>query len=231
MIFLQRPSNTVMSAMAIRFLSLFLLFFSFSFAKPGYIRSNRPLGCACHGDASSDAVVTITGPDTLRVNETGNYMVTIEGGPLIAAGVTIVANDGDLDKVNSDLKKSGDELSHTDPKAPHANAVTFEFNFTAPTTEGPVALSADGMSTDLDGSTSGDKWNSAIDKSITVLAPTNSKSDSNILPQGTTHKQKYPNSYNSGTKINYVISNAGFVILEIFTVSGRKVSTLVPYNN
>ncbi len=223
----RRHSKAVTSVVSILCLFWLMIIVVNTAGEPQYMKSSRPLGCNCHGDASSDASVTITGPDSLRVNETGNFMVTIEGGPLIAAGVTIVAEDGDLNTINSDLKKSGGELSHTDPKTPHANAVTFEFEFTAPATEGQVALSADGMSTDLDGSVSGDKWNSAIDKSITILAPTDLKSGQNTVPEGFTLEQNYPNPFNSGTKIRYTIKNAGFVLLEVFTVSGRKVSTLV----
>ena len=71
----------------------------------------------------------------------------------------------------------------------------------------------------------------AVGKSGTVMhykEPTVSVSqERNQLPQGFELHQNYPNPFNSSTIITYSIKNPSHVILEIHSIKGQKVATLV----
>lgn len=124
-------------------------------------------GCDCHGPVSSNVMVMINGPDTLTVNQTADYTVTISGGPLVRGGTNIAASSGDLN-ISTGLQKISGELTHTSPKAPVSGVVTFNFSYTAPSSTGDATLYANGNSVNFNGGSNGDEWNFAPDKIITV---------------------------------------------------------------
>lgn len=51
--------------------------------------------------------------------------------------------------------------------------------------------------------------------------------DESDLPEAFKLQQNYPNPFNSQTKIEYKINESGYVSLEIFDITGRKIKTLV----
>lgn len=183
-------------------------------------------GCTCHGTASSAVSVTISGPDTVLIGSTNTYTVAITGGPLVRAGTNIATSSGTLDIVlGSGLRKVGNELTHSTPKAPVNNAVSFEFTFTAPTTAGSVTLYANGNSVNFNGNSAGDQWNFAPNK--TIVVSTTSSAPTQSRPVGFELAQNFPNPFNPSTTIQFSLPQDDDVRLKVFDARGREVETLV----
>lgn len=125
-------------------------------------------GCSCHGGNSTAAVVTINGPAVLAPGATGDYTVTITGGPLVKAGTNIAVSSGTLAIADASLRLSSGELTHTSPKTPVSGTVTFSFKYTAPANAGTVTMYANGNSVNSDNTPDGDAWNFAPNKTITI---------------------------------------------------------------
>jgi hypothetical protein len=160
----KRLNTLLLLAVALAFLS-----YAFSTGITGVTLKNGN-GCNCHGDFPSAGVnVAIIGPDTLLVNQTATFTVRITGGSLTRGGTNIAASAGTLASDGGDLQLIGDELTHTSPKAPSAGAVTFQFQYTAPSNTGNQILYANGNSVNFNSSPDGDNWNFASNKSLTVL--------------------------------------------------------------
>ncbi len=188
-------------------------------------KSNNP-GCICHGsNPSSDVTVTISGPDTLTLNQTANYSITISGGPLTAAGTDIAVSNGTLAPVSSDLRIQNSELTHELPKAPVNGVVTFDFTYTAPSVPGEQTIYANGNSVNFNGQFTGDQWNFAPNKIILVSVPTGVENELNIFAYNL--EQNFPNPFNPSTKIRYGIPRNEFVSLKVYNLLGKEVATLV----
>lgn len=159
------------SIIALAVIAYTIYAFSFSTGIVGKTQKNGS-GCTCHGPSPSGAVtVSINGPDTLMPSETAAYTVTISGGPAAAAGTNIAASDGVLAETSATLQKISDELTHTAPVLFEESTVTFQFQYTAPDTEGIQTLYANGNSVDHTGSQFGDEWNFAPNKQVVVMIP------------------------------------------------------------
>lgn len=183
-------------------------------------------GCECHGSASPNVNVTISGPDTVLIGSTNTYSVTITGGPLVRGGTNIAASTGMLNIVaESGLQKIGNELTHAAPKIPTDGNVRFQFTYTAPTTTGQITLYANGNSVNLNGSSSGDQWNFAPNKTIVVSA-TSSANDRN-RPAGFDLAQNYPNPFNPSTTIRFTLPQDDFIRLNIFDATGKVIQTVL----
>ncbi|MCS6989314.1 MAG: T9SS type A sorting domain-containing protein [Chloroherpetonaceae bacterium] len=182
-------------------------------------------GCACHGAPSANVNVSIIGPDTVRVGATATYAVRITGGPLVRAGTNIATSLGALDVVpGSGLRKVGNELTHSAPKAPTNNAVTFEFAFVAPATPGTATLYANGNSVNLNGSSGGDQWNFAPNKTVAIVAT--SSAPKPMRPDGFDLAQNFPNPFNPSTTIQFTLPQDDVIRLAVFDANGREVQTL-----
>ncbi len=180
-------------------------------------------GCDCHGpQPSSSVLVSIQGPDTLTINQTANYTLKISGGPAVRAGTNIASSNGLLDVVSSNLKKLGSELTHTSPTAFVDGIATFEFSYTAPASEGTEIIYANGNSVNNDGNTTGDQWNFAPQKNITVVSVT-SVEDEQIISSYRLY-QNYPNPFNPATTIAYYIPEESFVTLVIYDLQGKEIA-------
>ncbi|QQS38356.1 MAG: T9SS type A sorting domain-containing protein [Ignavibacteriales bacterium] len=160
----------------------------------------------------------------METGATENFTVTITGGPLTAAGTNIAASSGTLNVLEG-LQKIGQELTHTSPRAATGGSVVFEFSYTAPATAGDIILYANGNSVNLNGNNTGDQWNFASNKTITVQTPTG-VDDENIL-NAFKLEQNYPNPFNPTTRIDYKVGGATNVSLVVYSSSGEEVTTLV----
>ncbi len=67
----------------------------------------------------------------------------------------------------------------------------------------------------------------AFDGKIYRFTPITNKVDENPLPEAFTLAQNYPNPFNPSTTITYSLTNAAAVELNIFSLAGRRLRTLV----
>jgi len=127
-------------------------------------------GCTCHNEVpSADVLVSISGPDTLHVDRSALYTATISNLSTKAAGNNLAASNGALFPVSGDLKKLKSELTYTSPKYFSSGKVTFQFSYSAPKTAGEQYLFASGNIADMNGKKTGDSWNHALTKKITIV--------------------------------------------------------------
>jgi len=200
--------------------------FASSGGKTGATRKNGN-GCNCHGPSASTAVtVSITGPAELSPGQVGNYTLTVQGGPAVRAGTNIAASAGVLNAGSGALQKMGDELTHSLPQSFVGGSATFPFTYTAPTTPGTYTIFANGNSVNFNGSTSGDQWNFAPDKVVTVKAATSVETSAASERQFLL-AQNYPNPFNPSTNISYDVARPSHVQLAVYDLSGKLVRTLV----
>ncbi len=182
-------------------------------------------GCTCHGlNPTTSVIVTIVGPDTLNVNETGNYSVTISGGPLTAAGTNIAASGGVLTPGDG-LRIESQEITHITPKEPVGGIVTFNFTYTAPATANNQTLYANGNSVNLNGFNTGDAWNFAPNKTI-VIRDVTGVQDGNIVSNYKLD-QNYPNPFNPTTNISFSLPQSENVKLIVYNAIGDQVESLL----
>lgn len=203
-----------------------LILSAYSSGISGRTDKDGNIGCNCHGNINSAVNVEIIGPSTVFTNSQNQYTVKITGGPLVRAGVNISSNKGNLANISSDLRLESRELVHTSPKAPSQGSVSFDFNFIAPAQAEDVRIYATGNSVNGNGTSSGDAWNFAPVKNISVLPATNI-SEVDRIPDKFELYQNYPNPFNPSTNISYSIKNNSWVNLRVFDTQGNHISTLV----
>lgn len=215
-----------------KFLVLFVVvvsffFYAFSSGITGRTRKNGN-GCTCHSSTPSTSVnVKINGPSSLSVGQKATYSLTISGGPLVRAGTNIAASSGTLSPLSgSGLQLISNELTHTSPKTPSADTVTFQFEFTAPASTGNVTLYANGNSVNFNGDNSGDQWNFADDK-IIMVNTTSVEDNIGGSVENFKLQQNYPNPFNPKTNFKFQIADFKFVTLKIYDLFSREVTSLV----
>jgi hypothetical protein len=130
-----------------------------AWAKETGISGKSKTGCVtCHGTGvSAEVTVTLAGPSELAPGATGDYTLTVQGGPLKAAGLDVsiepagrasfLAESGVTQILNS-------ELTHVQPKVvgTGASSITFNVKVKAGTTIGAFTLFAAGNSVNDNGS-------------------------------------------------------------------------------
>lgn len=204
-----------------------------SAGKIGRTNLSDTKGCTCHGSSPSTGVqVLIEGPDTITAGLTASYQVRISGGPAVAAGTNIATTAGTLNPVDGNLQSMSGELTHTAPlNFPVGGDAVFQFELTAPAETGSLTLAANGNSVNLNGSNSGDQWNFASDRTITVVSPNALPDALQRVPELFTLEQNYPNPFNPQTTISYTVNSRAAanarVRLQIFNNLGQHVVTLV----
>lgn len=198
------------------------MFYASSSGITGVTRKNGD-GCNCHGSASAAVQVSINGPATLAAGQTGDYSVTINGGPLTRGGTNIAVSAGTLAIITGEgTRMSGGEITHVSPKTPVSGFVTFNFKYTAPAAAGPVTMYANGNSVNLNGNNSGDQWNYAPDKTIDVVTSV----EDGVRPQIFDLGQNYPNPFNPSTVIQFMVKQSGDIRLGLYDITGREIAVL-----
>ena len=105
----------------------------------------------CHFGGTAPTV-DIAGPMTVTPGSTSRYTLTISGGQSAWGGLDVSATLGALSAImGQGTKLSSGELVHSAEKAAVGGNVTFDFNWTAPSTAGDVAIYGAGLSTDGSG--------------------------------------------------------------------------------
>jgi phage-related tail fiber protein len=211
------------------FLAL-VLYASYVFASStgmtGVTRKNG-IGCTCHDPSPSPSVVVaINGPAELSANQTAQYTVTIQGGPAVRAGTNIAVSAGTLNPFSTALHTVDGELTHTSPQIFVNGVATFTFTYTAPLAPGTYTMYANGNSVNFNGDNTGDQWNFAPNKTITVKTVTAIDNASSI-PHEFTLSQNYPNPFNPSTTIAFQVLRVSHISIRIYDVRGSMVATLI----
>jgi hypothetical protein len=133
---------------------LFTSAYSYSGGITGYSgnpATNGGLICtSCHG-GGSPPTVALSGPLEVSPGSNNTYILTISGGQEAFGGIDVSVTDGLIVSIESGTIVSGGELIHIWPRTAVNGIVTFEFNWTAPSTSGDVTLYASGNSVNNDG--------------------------------------------------------------------------------
>lgn len=186
-------------------------------------------GCgSCHGTtATTDVIVTISGPDTLNTGQTGQYTLTVSKASKLGAGMDIAVRSGVLAPVSSNIHLTSGELTHNNNISMTNGSVTVNFSYTAPGTVTKDTIWATGLATNSNGNTSGDDWNWAISKRVVVRTPNGIKNISNETPKSFSLMQNYPNPFNPSTKIKFAVPKSSLVKLIVYDMGGREVESIV----
>lgn len=179
----------------------------------GYtLKSGPSAGCTCHSQGGS---VALSGPASLTVGQAGSYTVTLGGST--KTGVNVAASNGTLTPVSSNMVLNGGSGELTFSAA--RNSSTWQFTYT-PTTAGSKTLYAAGDINGFQGT-----WNHATNFSVTASDPVSSVAD--VTPPSFELEQNFPNPFNPSTTIRYSIASTSSVALQIYSITGELVTTLV----
>lgn len=211
--------------------SLSVYLYASSTGMTGRTKKTTMNGCSCHDDTSNpEVVVTISGPDTVTVNQTKQYSLTVSKSSKSGAGLDIAAKFGSLNPVSGNIRLSNGELTHNSNIPMSNGTVTVQFNYTAPSTAGTDTLYATGLATNSDNSNSGDDWNWAPNKRIIVKNSVGITPVSNTVPASFGLSQNFPNPFNPSTSIRFDVPKSAYVKLKVFDVSGKILDVLVNEN-
>ncbi|MCY1074997.1 MXAN_6652 family MXYO-CTERM-anchored protein [Archangium lansingense] len=132
----------------------------------------------CHTGGSAPTV-ELTGPTTLAAGATGQYKLTITGGPGLKGGMNVaVDNTAASLEPGTDTKKQSNELTHKAAKPAASGAITFDFSLVAPPSAGTVKLFAAGNSVNGDNNVTGDA------AAVTTLSVTVTGSNEPVEEEG-----------------------------------------------
>lgn len=124
----------------------------------GYSGKSAATCSTCHTGGSAPTV-TLTGPTSLAAGATGQYKLTITGGPGVKGGFDVAVDNtaASLEfAAGTGIKKQSNELTHNAPKPAAGGAITFDFSLVAPPSAGTVKIFAAGNSVNGNGTEAGD---------------------------------------------------------------------------
>ena len=186
-------------------------------------------GCTCHSPTPDNTVnVQITGPDTLLMGETGDYQITLTGGPAVKGGFNVASFLGVLDPVDASAQLLLNELTHTSPKSFSGGSASWSFKMTAANQIYTDTIFSASNSVNGDGvNTSQDRWNFGQKFVVHVVDQPSSVDDERILLSDFTLNQNYPNPFNPGTTISWKSNLGSHQTLKVYDVTGKEIATLV----
>jgi hypothetical protein len=185
-------------------------------------------GCSCHGTSANPGVlVTIAGPDTVMCGHSAAYTLTISGGPAVKAGCDIATRFGTLAAVSSTLRLSNKELTQRSALTISGGKVTLQFNYTAPMTGNVDTLFATGNSVNGNGSESGDSWNWAPSKLLTLVTATTEVENTAVAVAPFSLEVNSPNPFGSTTEFHFSIGTNAFTTLKVYNLRGEEVAVVV----
>ena len=139
------------------------------FSASGTPGANGTAICAnCHSMITG-AVLTIAGPQSVSPGTVNRYTATITGGPAVVGGIDIAATRGTLTSLpGQGTKLLSGEIVHSTPKSFASGSVSWAFDWTAPSSSGPVQLFGAGNSADGNAKAGGDAGDGATTFNVTV---------------------------------------------------------------
>ncbi|HEX5747138.1 MAG TPA: MXAN_6652 family MXYO-CTERM-anchored protein [Archangium sp.] len=132
--------------------------FAYSAGMTGNSGKSAATCSTCHAGGSAPTV-TLTGPSSLAAGATGQYTLTITGGPGLKGGMNVAVDNtaASLEPgTGTGIKKVSNELTHNAPKPAASGAITFNFSLVAPPSAGTVRIFAAGNSVNGDNNSTGD---------------------------------------------------------------------------
>lgn len=187
-------------------------------------------GCNCHSSQRDiNVFVTVTGPDTLFRGETGQYLLSLSGGPAVAGGFNVASHLGNLNPVDGTTKLLLSELTHTSPKSFAGGAsVSWSFTLTAKDSVYIDTIYSVSNSVNGDGNaTSSDRWNFGSKFVVHVINQPSSIGSENSAANSFILDQNYPNPFNPSTKIRWQSAVGSWQTLKIYDMLGNEVATLI----
>lgn len=187
------------------------------------------IGCICHNFSPTDSVyVWIEGPDSLIRNTTAQYKLLMTGGPAAAGGFNIASHIGTLNTADTLTQILFGELTHSSPNQFVNDTVFWKFLYTAPDSLLTDTLYSVANSVNRDSIPSDfDQWNFGENFIIHVIDNPVNIENENLYPEGFVLHQNYPNPFNPSTKIQFSISDFGFVSLKVYDILGNEIAVLV----
>lgn len=230
--------------------ALLTLLYCILSSSSGGITGQSQAGCTCHGAASSNTLVTISGlpaggytngtvyPITVSVT---NTVITSGGSFGLRDGFNMTATSGTFTAIAGTAVTGGTEIRHTTPKAPVSGTATWTFNWTAPASgNANVSFFVSGNATNGNGSSAGDMWNQTnatiikngtpLTASATNTAITCNGSTSTITASGTGGTPGYQYRLNAGAfqaSTSFAGNAAGTYTITVRDVTLATASTVL----
>ena len=109
----------------------------------------------CHSGGTAPNAA-ITGPDSVEAGSVASYVLTMSGGQQNLAGFNVSASAGALHSASTGVGVQSGELKHNGALTVGSSETSWQFEFTAPATEGGVVIYAAVLSANGDSDMGGD---------------------------------------------------------------------------